>query len=285
MSEEETKQKVVLITGCSSGIGFETAAEFARNGYMTFATMRDLNKKSELENLAYNEKLNLEVLQIDVDKQETIDAAINTIKNKVNRIDILVNNAGYGMLGSVENLSIQEIKDQFETGFFGPIRMIKAVLPFMKEQKSGKIINVSAISGQIGFALSSAYTSSKFALEGLTDSLRQELLLYGITLTLIEPGIVKTKFHENMKIVEASINPTFKEMTEKMIEKTATLFENALDPNIVAKKILEVSNIDAPEIRYPVGPLAELLLENKQRKTGLEFEKYIQDVFKEVMES
>ena len=283
MSEENQQQKVVLITGCSSGIGLETALEFARNGYKTYASMRNLDKKSELENKANNENLNIEILEIDVNNQETIDNAINQIKNKENRIDVLVNNAGYGFMGSIENSSLEEIKDQFETGFFGPIRMIKAVLPFMKEQKSGKIINISSVAGQIGFPLSSAHVSSKFALEGLTDSLRQELSLYGITLALIQPGVVKSKFHENMKIVAASNNPTFKEMTETMIKQAEMLFQNGTEPKTVAEKIFDVANLDNPEPRYAVGEDAELLMENKKRMTGLEFEKSIQELFKDVM--
>ena len=283
MSGLESEQKVVLITGCSSGTGLETALEFARKGFKTFASMRDLNKKSELENKVNDENLDVEILQIDVTNQETIDSAINSIKNQVNKIDILVNNAGYGMIGSLENLSLEEIKNQFETGFFGPIRMIKAVLPLMKEQKSGRIINISSIAGQIGFALSSAHVSSKFALEGLTDSLRQELSLYGITLALIQPGVVKSKFHENMKIVAASNNPTFKEMTETMIKQAEMLFQNGTEPKIVAKKIFDVANLDNPEPRYAVGEDAELLMENKKRMTGLEFEKSIQELFKDVM--
>jgi len=285
MSGEETKQKVVLITGCSSGIGFETALEFARKGYKTYATMRNLDKKSELENKTNNENLNLDILQIDVNKQETIDNAINEIKNKENRIDILVNNAGYGSMGSIENYSLEEIREQFETGLFGPIRMIKAVLPFMKEQKSGNITSISSVAGQIGFPLSSAHVSSKFALEGLIDSLRLELSLYGITLTLIEPGVVKSKFHENMKIVEASINPTFKAMTEKILENSKSLFEKGLEPSEVAEKIFEISQLEKPKIRYSIGELADLFLENKERMTGAEFDKFIQDVYKEILES
>ena len=285
MSEENQQQKVVLITGCSSGIGLETALEFARNGYKTYASMRNLDKKSELENKAKNENLDIEILQIDVNKQDTIDNAINQIKNNENRIDILVNNAGYGFMGSIENSSLQEIKDQFETGFFGPIRMIKAVLSFMKEQKSGKIINISSIAGQIGFPLSSAHVSSKFALEGLTDSLRLELSLYGITLSLLEPGVVKSKFHENMKVVEASSNPTYKEMTEKIRKNSAKLFENGIEPSDVAKKIHEISQIESPKTRYAIGELAGLFLENKERMTGTEFEKFIQSVFKDVLDA
>jgi short-subunit dehydrogenase len=280
----ENNSKVVLITGCSTGIGFETAIEFARNGFKTYASMRDLNKKLELENKIYNEKLPLEILQIDVTKQESINSAINIIKNQDDRIDVLINNAGYGMIGSIENLSLEEIKNQYETVVFGSIRMIKSIIPFMKKQNSGKIINISSVSGQMGFALSSAYVSSKFALEGLTDSLRQELSLYGISLSLIEPGIVKSQFHKNMKIVESSQNQQFKEMTIRLLKQLAVFYESGLEPNVVAKKILEVVNSETLKPRYVVGKDAEFLLENKKRMTDSDFEKFVQDTFKEVME-
>jgi len=280
----ESNSKVVLITGCSSGIGFETAVEFARNGFKTYASMRDLNKKSELENITYNEKLPLEILQIDVTKQESINSAINIIKNQDDRVDVLINNAGYGMVGSIENLSIEEIKNQYETVVFGSIRMIKSIMPFMKKQNSGKIINISSVSGQMGFALSSAYVSSKFALEGLTDSLRQELSLYGISLSLIEPGIVKSQFHKNMKIVESSQNQQFKKMTIRLLKQLAVFYESGLEPNVVAKKILEVTNSQILKPRYVIGKDAEFLLENKKRMTDIDFEKFVQDTFKDIIE-
>jgi NAD(P)-dependent dehydrogenase (short-subunit alcohol dehydrogenase family) len=279
-----SNKPVVIITGTSSGIGFETALEFARNGYQVFATMRDISKKSVLDEAAKSENLHLDFVEINVDSDISVKSGITDILTTRDRVDVLVNNAGYGLIGSIEDSAIEEIQSQFETDFFGPIRMIKEVLPTMRKQQSGKIINVSSIAGQIGFAMTSGYVSSKYALEGLTDSLRQELAPNGISLSLIEPGVVKSNFHKNMRVAKKSKeNSMYREMTELMIKQSALLFERGLLPKIVAKKIIDVTKIPIMEPRYTVGEDAELLLEHKKRMSGLEFEKYVQEVFKDVL--
>ena len=270
-------QKVVLITGCSSGIGLETALELADQDYKVYATMRDVSKSKFDDG-------NIETLYLDVDSEQSIEKAVKTILSKENQIDVLVNNAGYGFIGSIEDTSIDEIKMQMETDFIGPIRMIKKIIPTMKKQKSGKIINISSVAGQIGFALSSAYVSSKFALEGLTDSLRQELGLFGISISLVEPGVVKTNFHSNMKMAKRSKTSEYKEMTEIMRKQAGLLFEKGTEPTVVAKKISEIIKLENPEPRYVVGEDAKLLMENKKRMSGIEFEKSVQEIFKELME-
>lgn len=275
--------EVAIVTGCSSGIGLETALNLARHGYKTYATMRDLSDRGKLENLASSEGLGVEILQIDVTDQGTINKACNFIVEEDDRVDVLINNAGYGMMGSIEDLAVEEIKEQMDTDFFGPIRMIKAVVPTMREQKSGKIINISSIAGQIGFALSSPYVSSKFALEGLTDSLRQELHHYGIDLSLIEPGVVKTQFHKNMRTAKKAENSLYKEMTQQIITQAGLLFERGIEPKVVADEIIEIIKTKNPKPRYIVGDDAKLLLEEKSRRTGLEFEKYVQEVFRDVL--
>ncbi len=270
-------QKVVLITGCSSGIGLETALELADQDYKVYATMRDVSKSKFDDG-------NIETLYLDVDSEQSIEKAVKTILSKENQIDVLVNNAGYGFIGSIEDTSIDEIKMQMETDFIGPIRMIKKIIPTMKKQKSGKIINISSVAGQMGFALSSAYVSSKFALEGLTDSLRQELGLFGISISLVEPGVVKTNFHSNMKMAKRSKTSEYKEMTEIMRKQAGLLFEKGTEPTVVAKKISEIIKLENPEPRYVVGEDAKLLMENKKRMSGIEFEKSVQEIFKELME-
>ena len=168
-------KKTALVTGSSSGIGFETSLALAREGFHTFATMRDLKKSNRICEIAKNENLTLEVLRIDVDDEESVNIALKNILEKTNRIDILVNNAGWGMWGTLEDVSVDEFKEQFETNFFSIVRMIQKIAPIMRKQKSGNIVNVSSIAGKIGFPVSPAYISSKFALEGLSESLRYEL--------------------------------------------------------------------------------------------------------------
>lgn len=196
----EKQQHTAVVTGSSTGIGFETALLLARNGFYTFATMRDTNKGKMIEKIAKEENLPLEVLCLDVDNSYSVKETIQKIDNKRKQIDILVNNAGYGLFGALEDISIEEIKQQFETNLFGVIRMIKEILPIMRKQKNGIIINVSSMSGIIGIPATSAYVSTKFALEGLSESISYELEPHGIKVILIEPGVINTNFVPNIKL-------------------------------------------------------------------------------------
>ena len=160
----------------------------ARNGFYTFATMRDLKKSEKIKEKIENENLTMEILELDVDNDQSVNTAVKTILEKKERIDVLVNNAGYGMWGTVEDVSMNEFKEQFETNFFSIIRLIQKVSPVMRKQGSGTMINVSSVAGRIGFPVSPAYISSKFALEGLSESLRFELMPFGVNVVIIEPG-------------------------------------------------------------------------------------------------
>ena len=165
-------ENVALVTGCSSGIGLETAVSLAREGHFTYATMRYMKKSGDIDKIVNDEDLPIKVLVLDVDDKESIDNTIAKIMEEKGKIDTLVNNAGWGMWGTVEDVSIEEFKEQFETNFFSIIRMIQKVAPIMRKQKSGNIVNVSSVAGRIGFPVSPAYISSKFALEGLSECLR-----------------------------------------------------------------------------------------------------------------
>jgi len=197
-------QKVAVVTGSSAGIGFETCLLFARNGIRTYATMRDLVKADIMKNIAEKEKLPLKVIQMDVDKDHSVVEAFEEIcgddEGRRMGIDILVNNAGFGLFGALEDLPIEDIKKQFETNLFGAIRTIQQVLPVMRNQRSGIIVNISSLAGYIGFPASSAYVSTKFALEGLSESLAYEIEPYRIIVVLIEPGVINTSFVKNIII-------------------------------------------------------------------------------------
>ena len=197
-------QKVAVVTGSSTGIGFETCLLFARSGIHTYATTRDLTKADLIKNVAEKEKLPLKVIQMDVDKDDSVAEAFKQICEDDHdgemRIDILVNNAGFGLFGALEDQSIDDIKKQFETNLFGAIRTIQQVLPMMRNQRSGVIVNISSLAGYIGFPASSVYNSTKFALEGLSESLAYEIEPYGISIILIEPGVINTNFVENIMI-------------------------------------------------------------------------------------
>jgi NAD(P)-dependent dehydrogenase (short-subunit alcohol dehydrogenase family) len=193
------KQSIAVVTGSSTGIGFETSLLLARNGFYTYATMRDTFKSDKIEKIAYKENLPLEVLSMDVDNDDSVRNAIQKIIDKKKKIDILVNNAGYGLFGALEDISIEEIKKQFETNLFGAIRAIKEVLPTMREKKNGILINVTSIAGIVGVPAECIYVSTKFALEGLSESISYELQPYGIKVILIEPGVINTNFVPNIK--------------------------------------------------------------------------------------
>lgn len=200
-----TNQKVAVVSGSSTGIGFETCLLFARSGIRTYATMRDLTKAHLIKDIVQKEKIPLKVIQMDVDKDDSVAEAFKQIGKdddygRKMRVDILVNNAGFGLFGALEDQSIEDIKKQFETNVFGAIRTIQQVLPIMRDQRSGVIVNISSLAGYIGFPASSVYNSTKFALEGLSESLAYEIEPYGISVVLIEPGVINTNFAEKIMI-------------------------------------------------------------------------------------
>lgn len=166
-----SNQKVSVITGTSSGIGHEIALTMARNGFLTYATMRNPEKGENLKSLAEKEKLPLRIEQLDVSDDRSVKNAIQSIMAEANRIDVLVNNAGYGLVGAFEDLGMDEIRSEYETNLFGLIRTTHAVLPIMRKQKSGIIVNTSSGAGRFGYPAGSAYVSTKFAVEGLTESM------------------------------------------------------------------------------------------------------------------
>ena len=169
-------EKVAVVTGSSSGIGYETSLSLAREGYFTYATMRDVKKADAIKKIAEEENLPLKVTELDVDSEDSVNNALKTIIDEKQRIDVLINNAGWGIWGTGEDVSLEEFREQFETNFFSIVRLIQKVAPTMRKQGSGDIVNVSSVAGRIGFPVSTAYISSKFALEGFSESLRLSLI-------------------------------------------------------------------------------------------------------------
>lgn len=202
----ENQKQIAVVTGSSTGIGLETSLLLARNGFYTYATMRDTTKSKTIEKIAHDENLPLEVLYLDVDKSDSVKKAINKILEKNGKIDVLINNAGYGLFGALEDMLIEEVKEQFETNLFGTIRTVKAVLPIMRNQKKGVIVNVSSMSGIVGIPATSVYVSTKYALEGLSESMSYELEQYGIKVILIEPGVINTNFVSNIKFPDTIVS-------------------------------------------------------------------------------
>ena len=267
-------EKVALVTGSSSGIGYETSLALAREGYFTYATMRDLKKEETIKKIATEENLPLKVIELDVDNDDSVQNAVKTIIEEKQRIDVLVNNAGWGIWGTAEDVSIEEFRAQFETNFFSVVRMIQKVAPIMRKQGTGDIVNISSIAGRIGFPVSTAYISSKFAIEGLSESLRYELGPFGVDVIIIEPGVIKTNFFDSMKTAKKA-DDTYKEITEKVISGVKMMAEMGTPPKEVANVIIKSLKEEKPLPRYVVGNDAAMFLEAKKMKTDIEFENYL----------
>ena len=274
-------QKVAIVTGSSSGIGLETSVSLAQNGFLTYATMRNLDKSSIIKTAADNESLPIKVVQLNVADNRMINNAIQAIVSEAGRIDILVNNAGYGLVGAFEDLSIDdEIKNQYETNVFGLMRVTQAVLPIMRRQKSGIIVNVSSGAGLFGYPGGSAYVSTKFAVEGLSESMAYELEPFGIRVVLIEPGFIKTNFANAMVLAKKAQDPSspYSEMMQRIQANSNEMAKNASSVDVVSKAILEAVKSKSPNLRYLVGKDVEAWAASKKTMGDTEFHNMMQNL-------
>jgi len=284
------KQSIAVVTGSSTGIGFETSLLLARNGFYTYATMRDTHKGDNIKEIANDENLPLKVLSMDVDDDDSVRNTIQKILDEKKKIDILINNAGYGLFGALEDISIEEAKKQFETNLFGAIRTIKEVLPTMREQKNGLIINVTSLAGIVGIPAECIYVSTKFALEGLSESISYELQPYGIKVILIEPGVINTNFVPNIKFpnqIDNNNNNIKKKNSSSYYSNTIDTFlshyfsamNNAQPPKEVAIVILEAiknaSNSSETLFRYTVGGDAKTFAQAKKSMSDSQLHEFI----------
>jgi NAD(P)-dependent dehydrogenase (short-subunit alcohol dehydrogenase family) len=276
------KNKVALVTGSSSGMGFATAIMLARAGIHTYASMRNLKKSKTITELASTENLPLQVVQLDVNDKKSVKEAITKIVTEKERIDVLVNNAGYGLFGSLEDISIEEMKAQFETNFFGVIRVTQLVLPIMRKQKSGTIVNVSSVGGRIGLPVLSAYHSTKFALEGLSESMSYELEPFGIRVVIIEPGVIRTNIMNSSIIAKKAQDPKspYFSLIQKVENNFKLMMENeSSPPEEVAKVILGVVTSENPQLRYTVGNDAATMIQARVSMSDNQFKKMIMQNF------
>ena len=252
-------QRTAIVTGASSGIGRATALELVAKGYTVFAAARRTEKISEAQ------VVGIEPIFLDVTSQEAIDKAIDTVMDKTGRIDVLVNNAGYGLMGTIEEVTTQEAQDQFDVNVFGLMNLTKKVLPIMRHQRSGHIINVSSVVGKFGMPTGGWYSASKHALEALSDALRLEMKPFGIKVSIIEPGAIKTEFSEVAlgKADEGTRLETYKQLTAKYKEMAEENSKNAADAYVVAKVIGDAIAAKNPKPRYVVPGQAKVLLATK----------------------
>jgi NAD(P)-dependent dehydrogenase (short-subunit alcohol dehydrogenase family) len=269
--------KVAVVTGSSTGIGFETALLLARSGFHTYATMRDLKKSKNISEIANTDNLPLKVLQLDVTDDNSVKGAIGGIIGESNRIDLLVNNAGYGLFSPLEDVTLDQVREQFETNFFGAIRVMHEVMPTMRRQRNGTIVNVSSLVGRVGLPLSSAYVATKFALEGLSESARYELNEFGINIILIEPGVIKTNFLENLKTADPTVKSEspYADLVDRTTKEFGKMMSSTSSPKIVAEAVLRAISSEDPEFRYVVGDDAESIMKIRKNSSDKEFENWV----------
>lgn len=249
--------KSVLITGTSKGIGLATALAFARKGYLVFATMRNPESAGELKKHIEEESLPIRIYTMDVDSDGSVSNAISDILKEHGSIDVLVNNAGVEKHGSVEETSMEDFKAVMETNYFGALRCIKALLPLMRKNRNGCIINVTSVAGKIANTPLGPYSASKFALESISESLAQEVKPFNIRVAIVEPGIIDTSMARNIEDAEYSIYP--------QVNRFGGLFEaslrNPTSPSLVADKMVDIAESGTWTLRHPVGPDAEPFLQ------------------------
>lgn len=246
--------KTVLITGASSGIGKATAILLAQNNYNVYGAARRTEKMEDLK------QYGIKPIALDVTKEESIVACINQIFKEAGNIDILVNNAGFGSGGAFEDVPMEDAKYQMEVNLFGVARLIQLVLPKMRDNRFGKIVNISSIGGKIAFPLSGWYNASKFALEAISDSLRMELKQFDVDVIVIEPGGIKSEWAAiaSEKMIRISGNTAYSDMVASAQKSTANL--NLPEPIIIAKLIKKSVEAKNPKTRYVGGHLAKPIL-------------------------
>jgi NAD(P)-dependent dehydrogenase (short-subunit alcohol dehydrogenase family) len=245
------RDRVALVTGASSGIGGATARRLHEAGFTTYAVARRVDRMTGLA------EVGVHTFSMDVTDDASMVAGINRIVVEQGRIDVLVNNAGYGSYGAVEDVPIAEARRQFEVNVFGLARLVQLVVPHMRTQKTGRIINISSIGGKFYEPLGAWYHATKFAVEGFSDSLRLELAPFGIHVVIVEPGPIITEWNTLSRdsLVEASRGGAYEERAHRVratMERGDTGWAGS-SPDVVAKKIVKAATTTRPRIRYPVG--------------------------------
>lgn len=260
----------VLITGVSSGIGQATAQLLDQRGFTVFGTSRNRDGVATP---------GVHMLPLDVCLNQSVEACVSAVLKESGRLDILINNAGYAFIGAIEEAALEEAKSQFETNFFGVMRMVKAVLPIMRKQGSGQIINVSSLVGIAPLPFAGYYSASKFALEGFTEALRHEVKPFNIKVSLVEPAFIKTNFMRNRELAVNHISdydPWRKRVSDTVGQREA----DGAEPTLVAECIGHIVESKSPGLRYPIGKGAARVVRMRRFFPESLFEKGIRRSFR-----
>lgn len=241
---------VVLITGASSGIGRAIATAFAAKGFEVFGTSRNPQRTEQIPGV--------ELVSLDVTDDSSVAAAVATVLARAGRLDILLNNAGFGVFGAAEESSTAQAQDLFDTNFFGVVRVTREVLPYLRAQGSGRIVNVGSVLGFLPAPYGALYAASKHALEGYSESLDHETREFGVRVTVVEPGYTNTSFEANSNDADSPID-SYAPTREHVKSVLAQSIQTGDDPAVVAQVVLKAATSRSPKLRYPAGPLARRL--------------------------
>ena len=251
-------RKTCIVTGANSGIGRSTAITLAKNDYTVFATMRSLERGEKLKGIAQELNLVVKAVELDVSDTDSVNQGINEILDQTDQIDVLINNAGVGSNAVIEDVDIESDKSVFETNFWGVVRCIQAVLPTMRQQKSGHIIQVSSIAGRVGLPAQPIYSASKWALEGLSENLAHDLSSFGVRVSIIEPGVTRTAILGKNNTVPQ--NDDFENIYARMLDMYMQGIEANIRPEAVSETILQCLESSSHQLRWPVAWGAETMV-------------------------
>jgi NAD(P)-dependent dehydrogenase (short-subunit alcohol dehydrogenase family) len=242
------RKLIILVTGASSGIGKSVAAELIKAGHRVFGTSRNIETGIRMEGV--------EFIRMDVTSEADVQDAVQHVLQSAGRIDAVVNNAGLGMVGPVDSTTDQEAREIFDTNVFGVLNVCRHVIPFMREQKFGYIINITSLAGQMGLPFRGIYSASKFAVEGFTESMSQEVMQFGIRVVMIEPGDFRTGINENRK-VSAHVDPAYGGQSDDVLRQICEEVANAPTPEAIGKRIVAILRDERPFLRYRVANLMQ----------------------------
>ncbi|WP_426439657.1 SDR family oxidoreductase [Bradyrhizobium genosp. P] len=260
---------VIVVTGTSTGIGQATAITLARAGHTVFAGMRNLDRDGELREIASRENLAVTIVRLDVDSDSSVDDAFNHVLREKGQIDVLVNNAGIGARGPIELMPVSVFRQVMETNFFGGLRCIKAVMPSMRERRRGCIINITSVAGQFGLSPQGAYAASKWAFEGLSECLAQELSPFNVRVAIVEPGVIATPLTTTPRPV-APPNP-YSTHGRRLGAYFAASLSNPTSPFEVAKTIQDIVDGKSVKLRNPTGADGASFINWRKNKTDEEW--------------
>lgn len=262
----------VLITGASRGLGLACALHFARNGYEVFGSVQQIGKSDTLRTAAEAEDLPITIVELDVTDPDSIDRAMSEVLASGNGLDVLVNNAGIGNLGTIESITDDVLQRVLDTNLFGSLRMVRAVLPSMRERRSGVIVNMSSVNGRLALPVGGPYFISKHALEVASEMLAVEVRSFGIRVAIVEPGAFATEIlHDGVRSAAPEAGSPYETVRRRSTTMISQGIANAGDPLAVAEAVLDAVTTNAPKLRYLVGDDARMLVNARSRVSDEEW--------------